>query len=451
MKRPDTYRFAVLGDVHYCLDREGLYPAGCAETDDKPRYVWMRTHLFPKLLAELQEHAPEMVICTGDIVEGGAGEPSVIRRELEEVFARFSEAKLPILNAKGTHETGIYSEVALPLFSSLLGEKITENYFVVDRGGARLVVLDYLKLAPGTKQAQWLRDCLQSTPEGMPLFIFAHAPFVLSARPFFSYEPMQQVLNDVFSRRPPTVFFCGHTHNQAFTYHRRGYGAFVQIKGSSEGFPAAPIEPLEIRHVLLLGEEDTYYWGTLEDQCPAYWILDVSGGSILASWYGVGYGLLGQAQLSIAGEEPVILKRPAFRVNYLCANDLPLVQQASLEACMYDGGKGDFEFCLNGERLGFMAPNNYFAPRRFLPLTKGAIVSLKARNEITVVRGSAPSWLLGGVRIVAWTYDGRRLVSRVPPHLLGCGDYAKRTAGDPNFKMVGPEESVCIDLNIDEG
>jgi hypothetical protein len=445
-----TYRFAVLFDTHYCLDRDAPAAPGCAEVDDRPRYEWMRRNLFPRLLDELRRHRPDRVLCTGDLVEGGGAEPALLRRELEEVFARLSEADLPILNARGTHEPkSLYAEVARPLFSGVIGEEVSEDYCAFDAPAGRFVLLDYLSLEPGSAQARWLRERCESAPEGVPLFVFAHAPLVNFARPFFSHEPMQKVLNDVFSRRPPTALFCGHTHNQAFTHHHRECGSFVQIKGSTVGFPDLPVEPLERRHVLLLEKGDAFYWGVPEDHAPGYWILDVSGRDIVADWYGIGRGLLGRARLSAAGEPPVILRRPAFEDRRLRLADLPLVRHASLEASMSGDRGSGFEFVLNGEPLGRMPANASYAARRSVPLTKRALGSLCARNELRIERGPAGSWLLGGLRIAVSTHDGRTLFSPVSSELIACGDCARRAGGDARFRKVGPEGPVVIHLRID--
>jgi len=447
-----TYRFAVVFDIHYCLERDEPMSAGCAEVNDKPRYSWMRTALFPELLAALQNHSPDLVVCTGDICEGGRAEPALQRRELEEVFTHFAHANLALLNTKGTHEPKqFYAEIALPHFTALLGKETTENYYALDTPGGRLVILDYLGLQPGTVQADWLDEQCRSTPEHTPLFVFAHAPLVNFARPFFSYEPMQEVLRNVFAKRTPTVFFCGHTHNQAFTFHRRAYGSFVQIKGSSVGFPDRQGEPLENRHVLLLGEGDTFYWGVPEDVLPGYWILDVTGQVIIASWYGIGRGLLGQARLSVSGQEPVVVKQPVFDSSRLRIADLPLIERAWLEVFMSGDDKGDFEFCLNGVSLGTMPSNTCYAARRSLVLTKEALGSLGKRNNLEVKRGTASSWILGGARLAARTFDGRWLTSPIPPYLLASGEYADRAAGDSRFTVVSGEEPVRIRLEVDEG
>jgi hypothetical protein len=330
----------------------------------------------------------------------------------------------------------------------VLGKPIAESCFVFDRRGCRFVILDYLALGPTTAQAQWLREQWAAAPKDGPLFVFTHAPLVNVARPFFSHEPMQQTLNELFATRPPTVLFCGHTHNQALTHHRRAGGAFVQIKGSTVGFPDAPIEPLDNRHVLLLGKDDTYYWGVPEDQCPGYWILDVSRQAVVAAWYGVGHGLQGRARLSLSGGEPIIEKRPEFAVGRLTVADLPLVREASLEAFMSGDKAGDFEFVLNGQSLGRMAPNANYAGRHSLPLGKAAIRSLSGRNALTVTKGSADSWLLGAARLTARTLDGRFLVSPIPRTILACGEFGKRAGGDVRFRVVDPKEPVALVLDV---
>jgi hypothetical protein len=441
-------RFAVFFDTHYCLERDAKFSAGCAESDDTPRYMWMRKNLFPKLVEDIKAHAPSVCICTGDISEGST-DSDLARRELDEVFNVFEEAGLAVLNAKGTHEPeSCYGEICYPRFSAILGEKIDKNYFSFQNKCGRFVIIDYLALEPGNEQAIWLKEQCASSPHDSPLFLFAHAPMVDFARPFFSCESMQSVLSDIFKDRLPTVFFCGHTHNQAFTAHLTLQGYFAQIKGSSVGFPDIPIENLKDRHVLLLKEKDTYYWGVPEDQCPGYWIMDIKGRIVTASWYGVGRGLLGQASLSVDGTAPKIIEKSDFKVDQIQIEDLPFIRDASLEVFMSGDIKGDFEFILNDCSLGHMAANSSFAGRRTLPLTKNAVKSLSESNELKIVKGDSTSWILSGARLVAHTYTGKYCVSRIPQTILAAGAYAEKTMDVGSFFRIVDKNEIALKLLI---
>jgi len=448
------FRFAAIFDLHYCLDRARAMPAACADTDNKPGYMWMRRNLLPALVQELKQHSPELVICTGDISEGGlSGDASetqdLLRGELREVFELFAGAELPLLNALGTHEPAeLYPEIAWPHLARVLGGELDRNYYVHDTEAAQFVVLDYLRLAPGSEQAAWLRDACLSAPAQKPLFLVAHAPMTLIARPFFSHTPMQTVLDEVFKERVPTAFLCGHTHNQAFSWHRKGTGGLVQIKGSSVGFPAAPVEPLTQRHVLLHPNGDVVYWGVPEDQCPGYWIFDVTEEGVLAGWYGIGRGLLGQAQLGLDGRAPAILKRPPFAPSPLCIADLPMIREASLEVYMSGDKAGDFAFELNGVPLGRMSSNECFAARRSVPLSRPALRSLVGENTLCVMPGASDAWLLGSARIAAMTYDGRRLYSEIPDALLVAGRYAEQAQDDARFIAVDARAPVVTRLTV---
>lgn len=110
---------------------------------------------------------------------------------------------------------------------------------------------------------------------------------------------------------------------------------------------------------------------------------------------------------------------------------------------------GDFSFSVNGCALGCMPSNDYYAARRSLPLTKEALYSLTRKNELAVTRGSAASWVLGGARIVADTFDGRRLASRVPPYILVCGEYASGVAGEPRFRDAADRDPVRLAIKLD--
>ena len=446
----DLYRFAVVSDLHYCLDRNEAVRPRSAEGEPFPQYMWMRTQVFPKLLSELRAHVPEVVIATGDIAEAGTRDTELRRRELTEVFERFADAGLRLLCTRGSHASmAHWQELALPPIATALGDEVTLPNFAFDTPAGRFVLLDYLELEPGSHETQWLREQVEATPVGTPLFLFVHAPWVAVARPFFVPEVMQGALNEACATRLPTALFCGHTHNQALTHHRRAQGSFVQIMVSSVGFPALAAERLEDRHPLLLGDGDTYYWGVPEDQCPGYWIVDVDGNRITGSWYGIDRGLLGSVQLSPSGGEPTITQAPQFDVGPLRVSDLPLVEQARLEVCMKGDVAGDFSFVLNGCALGCMPSNDYYAARRSLPLMKEALYSLTTKNELVVTRGSATSWVLGGARIVADTFDGRRLASRVPPYILVSGDYATSVAGAPRFLDATDEGQVHLSVELD--
>jgi len=243
-------------------------PPGGALVDDIPRYNWMRENLFPQLLQELRAHAPDVVLCTGDISEGSR-DPTLAEAEYIEVLDAFSRNGLTVLDALGTHEPrAVHLRVGIPRFAEFIGRLLDAAWFAFDAPGGRFIMVDYLDLTPGNPQARWFGQMLLSAPVGKPIFVFAHAPFANFARPFFSHAPMQRVFESVFARRCPTVCFCGHTHNQALSYHRRAGGTFTQIKCSTVGSPALPPDPLESCRVLLLEDGDKFFWGTLEDLLP---------------------------------------------------------------------------------------------------------------------------------------------------------------------------------------
>jgi hypothetical protein len=450
MTSPSRHRFAVFFDTHYCLGADPALAAASAETDDLPRYLWMREHLFPSLLTELCSQAPEFCVCTGDLCEGARRpDAEVPRRELRDVFERFATAGLTVFNARGTHEPPAdYAAEALPRFAAILGRAVSEPYFALDTPWARFVLLEYLTLEPGNPQAEWLADQCRSTPTGRPLFVFAHAPLANFARPGFSPEPMRQVLNFVFAQRSPTVFFCGHTHNQALSYHPTPAGGFVQIKGSSVGFPAAPLEDLARRHLLLLEPTDRYYWGVPEDVAPGYWLVDVGPAEVTAEWHGVGRGRLGRIRLSTDGAAPEVLSAPPFLDLRLRPADLPLLRHATLEYFMLGDGAVGIGVELNGIPLGHTRPNGGYAARRHLDLPQAALASLAAANQVKWSPAAAGSWLLGSVRLAGETYDGRRLTSPIVPRLLACGTVAERFAHRPECRRLEAGAPFTLDLDL---
>lgn len=454
-KMPDSVkktktRFAVLFDTHYCLGTDTSLRTASGASDDLPRYNWMRQELFPRLISELRDHAPEFCVCTGDIVEGARRpDAAVPGNELTEVFTRFSDAGLPVLNARGTHEPRAeYTEIALPRFSEFIGTPVTSCYFSHDADNARFVLLDYLSLAPGSDQAVWFQEQCATVPPGRSLFVFAHAPLANFARPLFSHRPMQEVLKSVFSEYPPTVFFCGHTHNQALSYHRLGNTGFTQIKGSGVGFPANPLERLADRHALLLDAEDTCYWGVAEDVAPGYWICEAGTDGTDAAWYGIGRGRLARIRIpSHRGKPPEIVAGPDFPDLQLRKDDLPLVRTAALEYFLRSPEDGGITVSLNGINLGQAPAGRYYAARNLLPVPPGALVTLRDTNRLVLETHFSACWMLGGLRLVVTTLDGRYLTTRCHQKVMMNGDYAAELGQHPLVETV-PEGQTTVEIDL---
>jgi len=446
----EVRRFAVIGDIHHCLDRPGYAcPPGGAVVDDTPRYTWMRDNLLPVLIAELRAHDPDVVLCTGDISEG-CRDSDLAEAEYVAALDVFSRSGLTVLDALGTHEPRVvHLRVGVPRFAEFIGQNLETAWFSFDTAGARFVVLDYLDLAPGGVQARWFEERVMTAPAHAFIFVFGHAPFANFARPFFSHAPMQRVFETVFARRSPTVYFCGHTHNQALTRHRRTGGMFLQIKCSSVGSPALPADPLEAVRVLLLEKDDRFYWGTLEDRLPGYWICDFTGdNSLRAQWFGVGRGRVAEVLISASGAAPEVLSTPEFSAAQLTVHDLPMIQDVTLELAMAGDVHGDFECVLNGAALGCLPPNTGLAARRGLPLSQPAITALRPINVLEIRPGKSRSWLAEGARLVARTLDGRRLCSPIPKKILAAGEYAERAGGRPLVQVVSGDRTAVFSIDL---
>ncbi len=391
------------------------------------------------------------MICTGDISEG-ARESALAEVEYTAALDAFERAGLPLLDALGTHEPrAVHQRIGLPRFSAWLGGPIHTPWFSFDTPGARFILLDYLDLAPGNPQALWFGERLLSAPPHRPVFVFGHGPFADFARPFFSHPPMQRVFERLFTERTPTVYFCGHTHNQAVTLHQRRGGRFAQVKCSSVGSPYLPFEPLERRRVLLLEDGAEFLWGCLEDQHPGYWICDLEdSGELQARWYGVERGLAAEILVPPSAGTLQILRRPRFdETAALTPGDLPLIKNAMLELAMAGDARGDFECRLNGIPLGCLPPNTGLAARRALPLTAEAVAALGRHNTLELRPGRARAWLAEAARIVAHTLDGRRLCSRIPNTIFAAGAFAERTRGQQRATPVPPDRALPIPIRLE--
>ncbi|MDX9981108.1 MAG: metallophosphoesterase [Lentisphaeria bacterium] len=419
-------RLAFLGDTHFCIPRTGS--GGRVLPDRLPdhfRYTPMADSVLRPLLARIRSAAPDVLISSGDFVEGGlSGDPPAARREMVEGLAFFAELGLPFVIARGTHDApDLFAELALPAMNQALGAGIDRSYFRHDAGDCTLLVLDYQRYAAGNPQDAWCEAQLAAAAgAGRRIFVVAHAPVYLWGRHFFGDPALIRRLDTLFSAYPVEAYLCGHTHNQAVSFHaRQGNRGWLQLMASSVGYAALPGQPLEQTHRLAdFGPENRYLWGIAEDSAPGFFLLDLDPDGLCFRWESVGgesreFRVAGRRALPVCHEAPPVRVVPA-------PEDFCQLKSAVFGVFSYSGNVPAGEVWLNGVPLGPIPSGTSYAARRFLPVPAEGLATIGPRNTLTVRTPAIPAFAVGSFRLELLHLDGRMLHSRVVPEILVAGD-----------------------------
>ena len=201
-----------------------------------------------RALADAQERfSPDLVLNGGDQVMDVMGAD---RRRATELFALWQsvmkqECSVPLVNVIGNHDVygwnaeksgaspddpGYGKQWAMDVFG------LTTPYYVIDRAGWRIIVLDSTHPVKGggsytarldEAQFAWLRETLEQTPKQQPVLVASHIP-ILAACTFLDGENEKsgdwvvpgawmhldaRRIKDLFQRHP-NVKLCvsGHIH-----------------------------------------------------------------------------------------------------------------------------------------------------------------------------------------------------------------------------------------------
>ncbi|MEE2680881.1 MAG: metallophosphoesterase [Planctomycetota bacterium] len=226
---PRVLRIAHFCDVH--LQPEKRAPDGLA-----------------RALSDAQERfSPDLVLNGGDQVMDVMGADRARSARLFDLWQSVmkQECSVPLVNVIGNHDVfgwnteksgaspddpGYGKRWAMDVFG------LVAPYYVLDRGGWRIVVLDSTHPVEGggsytarldEVQFDWLRDTLEQTPADQPILVVSHIP-ILAACAFFDGENEKsgdwlvpgawmhldaRRIKDLF-RRHPNVKLCvsGHIH-----------------------------------------------------------------------------------------------------------------------------------------------------------------------------------------------------------------------------------------------
>lgn len=443
-------RIAFLGDTHYCIPRETTGPRSSpGRLPDHQRYTPMTESVLRPLLAQVQTAAPDLVISSGDFVEGGlSANPAAARREMEEGLAFFTGLNLPFLIARGTHDApDLFAELAVPAIGRSLGQAFTETYFRHDVGECTFLVLDYQRFSVGNPQDAWVEAQLADAAQtGRRIFVVAHAPVYLWGRHFFGDPALIRRLDALFSAYPVEAYLCGHTHNQIVSFHaRQGKQGWLQLMASSVGYAAMPGQPLEQTHSLAdFGPENTYLWGIAEDSAPGLFLLDLSANGMFLSWQSVGGE---QHECATEGlREATTCRATLAKPPVLAPEDLFQIKSAVLGVFSYSGNTPAGEVALNGVPLGPLPANCSYAARRFLTIPGEALTTIGQQNTVTVRTPELPSFAIGSFLLELTLLDGRVVRSRVAPEILTAGDRWQTFPGQRQLRPCAPDQKADLSL-----
>jgi hypothetical protein len=445
-------RIAFLGDTHYCVPRaSGGTRLPLDRLPDHTRYTPMAESVLKPLLARVRELSPDLLISSGDFVEGCfASKPNDARREMEEGLSFFTALGLPFLISRGTHDAfDLFGELAVPAMGKSVSGAFTKTYLRHDVDECTFLVLDYQRFAVGTDQDIWLEEQLDEAREaGQRVFVVAHAPVYLWGRHFFGEPALMQRLDELFSAYPVEAYLCGHTHNQIVSFHaREGKHGWLQLMGSSVGYPAMAGQPLEQIHELAdFGHENTYLWGIGEDSAPGLYVLDLAPDGLEIHWD----SLTGERrEFTVEGlrTQPVCQSAEPVPTG-LVPDDLFHIKSGVLGVFSYSGNTPAGEVILNGIPLGPLPANGAYAARRFLALPDRALATIGQQNRLTIRTPDLSSFAIGSFVLELNLLDGRTIRSQVIPEILVSGDRWASFPGRRQLRPCAPNQTVDQSLQF---
>ena len=157
------------------------------------------------LLARIDEHSPDLVVHTGDMVWFDPDDT------LDRSFARLALSKLRcrLVAVPGNHDVGFFDAEHLPARRATFRSTWGDARFVHDADGWRLIGVDIYTV--GDDEAdRWLASALDV---GLPIAVFIHQP--LSAEPDDGWQAPHTVrsrLEQLLAGHDVRVVASGHRH-----------------------------------------------------------------------------------------------------------------------------------------------------------------------------------------------------------------------------------------------
>ncbi|MBT3375287.1 MAG: metallophosphoesterase [Lentisphaerae bacterium] len=447
-------RIAFIGDTHYCIPREyGGPPVGPGDLLDHRRYTPMTDEVLRPLLDQVRQTKPDLVISSGDFVEGGLGGfPEEARREMNEGLAYFTQLGIPFLIARGTHDAPqLFAELVVPAMSQSTGGEAGHTYLRHDLGNCTFLILDYQCYAIGNPQDRWFEAQLSAaTDAGRRIFVVAHAPVYLWGRHFFGEPALMRRLDLLLSTYSVDAYLCGHTHNQAVSFHaRQTEHGWLQLMGSSVGYPKMPPVGLDAVHSLAdFGPSNTLLWGILEDSAPGLFVIDVNPDGMEICWQSVS----GEKRRFAVEATRTIPDAPETTHNGtrlpISDDDFCQIKSAVLGVFSYGQGGDTTQIALNGISLGPAPTNGSYAARRFMPLPSLALCTIGRSNTVTASTTEPAEYAIGSFCLEVTLLDGRILRSLVAPEILVSGSRWNEFPGARTLVPCAPGRAHDVTLNF---
>ena len=421
-----SFRFAVIGDTHYCTmkHRSPEFLIGDYERlPDYFRYSFM-THTLRTLAERIRKEKPELLISTGDLIEGGADDAA----DEQSALDLFSPCAPVFLYAQGTHDP-----------------KRKTAYRKIRQENSIFLILDYTSW--NREQKEWLIRELEDAKDAEHLFVFAHPPLHLFGRHFFHNPVFCTETAEILKRYPVDIYFCGHTHNQGISFH----SGMLQVVGSAVGYPEQKTIPLEEIHSIQDSPEHRYLWGIVEDSSPGFWTVDVEGESLTIRWH----SLKESAELRVRKRFafPEIITLPSFARECGPLTDADRYQIRSGWIHFFSANKGakGFRMVLNGTDLGFAPESTSYAARRAVILPENALRKITERNELELVFPPSEVFAAGSISLELLLLDGRTIRSNVSPELFVCGNHPDFEYARSRSIEVRPGERRKLALSFPKG
>jgi len=225
--------------------REGTDPAGLPPlriafyTDVHSRPDMGVPAALEKLSSALREVEADVLICGGDVIDGGHRRAEALCQPYFDVYTEFLKSlNRPVEHVIGNHDlAGAAPEDGSPaaqdpraLFRKNLGISQTTRSF--DLKGYHFILLDSVEVVGGKsiyrgwvdlKQMEWLRADLEKVPGGTPIILATHIPLrsvflQVKGDPLKAADPNLLVANanevlSLFADRPLPLVLQAHLHS----------------------------------------------------------------------------------------------------------------------------------------------------------------------------------------------------------------------------------------------
>lgn len=450
-------RFVVLGDSHFCpgeIRQIKYLRKFLGETGDEVRYCGMAAKVLAPLLKKIKSLKPDLLISTGDFVEGGMGDQKKTSREMYRGWELLREVGCPVIIAKGTHEDAeAFRKIIVPAISALNVGNIDREYFSCDYGGNVFFILDYKAWGSDNNQHFWLeRKIAEIADKAKHIFIVAHPPLYSWGRHFFYESEFIVKLNYFCRKYPVDAYLCGHTHNQSVSFHgiNNSDRGFLQIMASSVGYPDMGAVPLgEFHTIPEFTAEDRMLWGICEDSAPGFYLFETMENKLDVQWFSV-EGNHGRFMVNNRCSSPEIISMPTFRTytNILEKCDLHQIIGGWFYCYGFCENSNNTKITLNDIPIGVLPHNPSYAARRYLPLPQDVLLTIARENNVELTLPKADNFVIGSISLEVLLYDGRKIHTKVVPEIFICGNKWDKLPMPHKIHRVKPGTSIKFQLDF---